>query len=267
MDHERIKGTVLERIARSTLRRVDALKERQARAGDPHPFAHAPGDFAAPFRAPGLHVIAEVKKASPSRGEIAPHLDPVEVARAYEANGAGAVSVLTEPEFFQGSVQCLASIRGEVGLPLLMKDFFVDPAQLIQARVHGADCVLLMVSMLGDRFLGPMMEGAADLGLSTLVEVHDQEELDIALRHDARIIGVNNRDLKTLKVDLETSHRLAPGKNHPNRVFICESGIHDPGEMKEFVRLGYRGFLIGTHFMQTGDPGPALARLLAEGQS
>ncbi|MBI3505917.1 MAG: indole-3-glycerol phosphate synthase TrpC [Proteobacteria bacterium] len=256
--------SVLDKIAESTRKRVAKAKERlpPAELRTLALAAPKPRDFAAPLIAGSWGVIAEVKFASPSEGEIAKGLDAVAVAKAYAASGASAISVLTEPEFFKGSVERLASIRAEVSVPLLMKDFILDEYQLLQARAAGADAALLIVAMIGEDGLKALLPKVTALGLTPLVEVHDEAELTCALTHGARLIGVNNRNLKTLKVDLETSRRLAALARKDGVALVSESGITTREQIEELASLGYKGFLIGTHFIKSGRPGEALRELL-----
>jgi indole-3-glycerol phosphate synthase len=260
------RETVLEKIASAARIRIAREKERipinVLRTMNLEP--RIPIDFAAPLREPGLHVIAEVKMASPSEGSIGGNLDPLDVALAYAKNGASAVSVLTEPDFFEGSLDYLARIREDVKLPLLMKDFIVDEYQVMQGWVYGADAVLLIAALLGRNGLHRMMQAASALGLSALVEVHDEWEMGLALKEGAKIIGVNNRDLKTLKIDMNVSRKLAAMGRRENVVLICESGLKDRRTMEEMAALGYRGFLVGTYLIKSGKPGEALAALLGK---
>ncbi|UCF80005.1 MAG: indole-3-glycerol phosphate synthase TrpC [Acidobacteriota bacterium] len=258
------RRSVVDKIVAATRARVEREKEKISRDAlrtmnlEPR----QPLDFAAPFREDGLHVIAEVKLATPSEGEIGKNLNPLDVANAYARNGAAAISVLTEPEFFQGNIDYLARIRRDVSVPLLMKDFFVDDYQVTQAWVYGADCVLLIVSVLGRDGLHDLLQAARELGLSALVEVHTEWETETALKEGAVLIGVNNRDLQTLKTDLEVSKRLARYAGRDGVVLISESGIRTREEMETLRGLGYRGFLVGTRLIKSGRPGAALAELL-----
>lgn len=255
--------SVLEKIAASTRMRIERAKAEfpLARLNEMGNNRQRTLDFEAAFGAPGFHVIAEVKLRSPSAGILCAGADPVQSATDYSRNGAAAISVLTEPEFFGGSVELLPPIREKVGLPLLMKDFFLDPYQFAQARAFGADAALLIVALLGDR-LAKMLDEAATQGLAALVEVHDEAELERALKLGARLIGVNNRNLNTLEVNLDVSRRLAGLAKDSKAILIAESGIDSKANLEELAALGYRGFLIGTSFMRTGHPGRALAELL-----
>jgi indole-3-glycerol phosphate synthase len=235
---------------------ADAL-ERQAERRTPR------GDlFRDTLSVPGrINVIAECKRRSPSRGVLCRNYDPVNVARSYERAGAAALSVLTEPTFFDGSLAHLAAVRDAVSLPLLRKDFIVDPYQLLEARASGADAVLLIVSALSDDALKQLALAARALGLAALVEVHDAEEVDRALAAGAEIIGVNNRNLRTLQVDVRASE-LAAARIPADVIAVSESGLRTAADLDRLQQLGYRAFLIGERFMREPDPGVALRELL-----
>lgn len=271
--------SVLERILARTRERVRRMREERgldALKRDPM-YERAPRDFRRAFMAEGPRVIAEIKFASPSRGRIFPGnpspAEAVRVAEQYLSAGAAALSVLTEPEFFQGDPSYLRAIReAHPEAPLLMKDFVVDLYQLHLARWAGADAVLLIVAALGRR-LAALLESAQALGLYALVEVHTEEEMAAARRAGAILIGVNCRDLKTLKTDLDVARRLASSHGtpltskgkavvRPQPVLIAESGMSRREEFVELAALGYRGFLVGTTLMETGRPGFALRKLL-----
>lgn len=207
-------------------------------------------------------VIAECKRRSPSRGVLRWDYDPASIAAGYTAHGAAAISVLTEPSFFDGSLDHLRAVRAAVPLPLLRKEFIVDRYQLVEARAAGADAVLLIVSALDDRSLRALSRDAHDLGLDVLVEVHDEAELDRALAADARVVGVNNRNLRTLAVDLEASFRLA-ARIPAGVVAVAESGIRSGEAIASLLAVGYQGFLVGERCMSAPDPGLALGELLA----
>jgi indole-3-glycerol phosphate synthase len=210
-----------------------------------------------------VNVIAECKRRSPSRGVLTAAYDPVAIARQYEAGGAAAVSVLTEPTFFDGTLEHLTAVRAAVDVPLLRKDFVVDDYQLVEARAAGADAVLLIVAALEPRALGRLQQRAAELGLATLVEVHDQEELARALDSGARLIGVNNRNLRTLAVDVEASYRLA-GQIPANVVSVSESGLQSRADLEKLAAAGYRAFLIGERFMTDSNPAAAIRDLVSK---
>jgi indole-3-glycerol phosphate synthase len=210
-----------------------------------------------------VNVIAECKRRSPSRGVLAPTYDPVAIARQYEAGGAAAISVLTEPTFFDGALEHLAAVRAAVGVPLLRKDFIVDDYQLLEARAAGADAILLIVAALEQRALERLRQRAAELGLAALVEVHDEEELSRALDSGARLIGVNNRNLRTLAVDVDASYRLA-GQIPASVVAVSESGLQTRADLEKLAAAGYRAFLIGERFMTDSNPASAIRDLISK---
>ncbi|MCX7824736.1 MAG: indole-3-glycerol phosphate synthase TrpC [Verrucomicrobiae bacterium] len=212
-------------------------------------------DFAAALHRPDGRValIAEVKKASPSAGVIRPDFDPVAIARDYERGGASCLSVLTDEKFFQGHLDHLRRIREAVKLPLLRKDFIVDEAQVYEAVAAGADCVLLIVACLKQEELVRLLKAAADCALDALVEVHDEAECNRALAAGARIIGVNNRDLKTFEVDLATTERIASLARNARRILVAESGIHTRADVQRLARCGVNAVLVGESLMRSKD--------------
>ncbi len=235
---------------------LDALLDRAS--------ARAPrGDaFAAALARPQhLNVIAECKRRSPSRGVLRAAYDPEAIARAYSAAGAAAISVLTEPGFFDGSLSHLAAIDRVVETPLLRKDFIVDEYQIAEAVAAGADAILLIVSALDDVELARLRGAAAQRGLAVLVEAHSEVEVARALDAGATIIGVNNRNLRTLEVDVDLSERIA-ARLPRDVTAVCESGLRTHADLRRFAALGYRAFLIGERFMTAPDPGAALRELL-----
>lgn len=205
-----------------------------------------PRDFVAALRAAaGVALIAEVKRASPSAGDLAPDLEPVTLARIYQAQGAAAVSVLTDPTFFRGHPAHLRRIRKAIRLPVLRKDFILHPYQVYEARLWGADAVLLIVALLSPETLSELHELALSLGLTPLVEVHDEPDLARALALRPRLLGVNNRNLRTLQVDLGTTERLRP--HIPKTIpLVVESGIHTPEDVRWAARQGATAILVGT---------------------
>lgn len=257
---------LLETIVAATRARIrdrreaEPLAALEARAAAAAPRGQA---FVDALSVPGrLNLIAECKRRSPSRGVLRAAYDPVEIAKGYEAAGAAALSILTEPTFFDGSLAHLEAVRSEVSLPLLRKDFVVDTWQLLEARAAGADAVLLIVSALSDADLRTLDASARSLGLATLVEVHSDEELDRALSADVRVIGVNNRNLRTLDVDVDLSNRLAD-RIPADVVAVSESGLRTAADLTALAARGYDAFLIGERFMTSPDPGAALAELLS----
>ena len=234
-----------------------AALERRAAAASPR----GPRFEAALGVADRVNVIAECKRRSPSKGVLAAAYDPVRIAAQYEQGGAAAISVLTEPTFFDGSLEHLAAVRARVGLPLLRKDFVVDEYQLFEARAAGADAVLLIVAALGQKDLTALQARAWQLGLAALVEVHDDAELARAVDSGARVIGVNNRNLRTLTVDVDASERLA-ARIPRDVIGISESGLKSRQELDRLAAVGYRAFLIGERFMTDPDPAAAIRGLM-----
>jgi indole-3-glycerol phosphate synthase len=223
-------------------------------------------DFAASIRArhaQGLAaVIAEVKKASPSKGVIRPDFDPAAIAASYAEHGASCLSVLTDRLYFQGDARFLQAARAACHLPVLRKDFMVDPYQIYEARALGADCILLIVAALDDARLRDFAALSAELGMDTLVEVHDEAELERALALDCELIGINNRNLRTFEVKLSTTLTLA-GRVSGERIVVTESGIASRDDVRLMRSQGIHSFLIGETFMRDPSPGTALERLFA----
>lgn len=255
-----VAGAAEDLAERQRLVPLDALKEQARRmppALDPMPV----------FRAPGVSVIAEVKRASPSAGSLASIDDPDELARSYAAGGAAAISVLTESRRFGGSLSDLAAVRSAVDVPVLRKDFVISSYQLWEARAAGADMVLLMASVLDQQALVCLVERAASIGLTPLVEAHTATEVERALLAGTRLLGINNRDLTTLRVDLATFGSLAPMV--PDSVVrVAESGIRGPHDVFELAQAGADVVLVGTSLVSgpaSGDPATAVADLVAAG--
>lgn len=219
-------------------------------------------DFRAALTASQPAVIAEIKKASPSKGLLSPDFHPRAAARSYERGGAAALSVLTDEKFFQGSLADLEAARDAVSLPALRKDFTLEEFHIVEAAAHGADAILLIVAILDALSLCRLRLFAAQWNLAVLVEVHDGEELSKAVDCGADIIGVNNRNLRTFEVTLETSIRLAEKIPAPV-VKVSESGIHSAADVHRLCAAGFQGFLVGEHLMKSGDPEQALRNLRA----
>ncbi len=207
-----------------------------------------------------LAVIAEVKKASPSKGVIRENFDPVEIALSYEKAGATCLSVLTDEKYFQGNDQYLIDARAACNLPVLRKDFMIDPYQVYEARAMGADCILLIVACLEDKQMQDLAWLAAELGLDVLVEVHDREELERGLMIRTPLIGINNRNLRTFETSLQTTIDLLPDILH-DRTIVTESGIHTPEDIAMMRRHEVFTFLVGEAFMRAADPGQKLRKL------
>ncbi len=253
-------------VARLPVQPVTAelLRDKIRARGGVRDFA---GTLRHPRRGGSVGLIAEIKKASPSAGLIRPDFDAVRIARDYESAGADCLSVLTDERFFQGSLAYLRAVREVVGLPLLRKDFIIDARQILEAVEHGADAILLIVAILDDARLREFQALALAAGLSVLVEVHDEAELARALAVDARLLGVNNRNLKTFKVDLATTERLATEARtaapRPDRLLVAESGIHTRADVQRVAAAGAGAILVGESLMRHADIPAKVAELLA----
>ena len=260
-----MSADLLRTIVSATERIVETRRERESLAALERRAASARPRGAAFEVALGatnrVNVIAECKRRSPSRGVLAVDYDPVRIARQYEQGGAAAISVLTEPTFFDGALEHLAAIRSSVTLPLLRKDFILDDYQLFEARAAGADAVLLIVAALDGTKLAALQKRAWELELAALVEVHDEAELARAIDSGARVIGVNNRNLRTLAVDVSASDRLA-SRVPRDVIAVSESGLKSREELESLAAAGYRAFLIGERFMTDPDPAGAIRRLM-----
>lgn len=255
---EILAGVLEDLQARKAATSVDLLKQRAQRR-DPAL------DALGALRQPGTSVIAEVKRCSPSRGQLAEIVEPAWLAGEYEAGGAAVVSVLTEQRRFGGSLADLDAVRGAVAIPVLRKDFVVDPYQVWEARAHGADVVLLIVAALEQQRLAGLLDRVESLGMTALVEVHDEVETDRALEAGARLVGVNARDLTTLDVDRSTFSRLGPRLVDAGVCAVAESGVRGPHDVFTHRAEGASAVLVGESLVTGGDPRHAVAELVAAG--
>lgn len=255
-------SSFLDRILLSTAARVDALAERRAEVMAAAGAVADPPSFAAALDVRGLGVIAEVKRRSPSRGEIDAALDPVARAERYASGGADAVSVLTEPDHFNGSADDLRAVSAAIDAPTLRKDFVVDPLQIWEARALGASAVLLIVAALPPERLSALMGVASDAGLDALVEVHTEDEARVALDVGATIVGVNNRDLVSFDTDLGVAERIAPLLAGVPFT-VGESGIWTAEDARRMGAAGYRAVLVGEALVRAADPAALVAELRA----
>jgi len=257
---------ILDRIVADNTQELEARKHsfplaelRRVALDQPPPL-----DFASALRGDHIQLIAEVKKASPSKGVIRPDFNPAEIAQTYASNGASAISVLTEAKYFQGSLDYLKDIRNALrnnSLPLLRKDFICDPYQVYESRAYGADSLLLIVAILTPERLEELLKLSHELGMSCLVEVHNEAELETALDSQASIIGINNRDLSTFAVDLTTTERLRP-LIPPDRIVVSESGIKNRSDMVRLRQWGVDAVLIGESLMSAPDVAAKMKELL-----
>ena len=245
---QRKRAELLERTASRGRLEIQAEQRRDFR------------DFKSALLARHPAILAEIKQASPSKGLLTGSFDPASIARIYERGAAAALSVLTDQDFFQGSLEDLEAARAAVGVPVLRKDFTIDEFHVIEAAAHGADAILLIAALLEESEMRRFRELAARFRMAALVEVHDEEELGKALASGAEIVGVNNRNLRTFEVTLETSERLA-ARMPPGVVRISESGIDSSRDVKRLAAAGFHAFLVGEHLMKSSDPAAALRAL------
>ena len=252
--------SILERIVAAKRTEVAAARKRAPEVKlDAAPPVR---DFIAALRAKRPAVIAEIKRASPSKGLLRSNFDPAAIAKSYEKGGAACMSVLTDKEFFQGAAEHLSAARGACALPVLRKDFLIDPYQVFESRALGADCVLLIAACLEDRQMRELEALARSVGMAVLVEVHDGEELERALKLDTPLLGINNRNLRTFETRLETTLELLPRVPH-DRLVITESGILSRADVARMRQRGVEAFLVGEAFMRAPDPGAELRALFA----
>ncbi len=248
-----------EIAAASRLRDLASLRREAESRTDVRDFANA---LRSKIGAGKAAVIAEVKKASPSKGVLREHFVPAEIAASYERHGAACLSVLTDVQFFQGSVAYLQQARAACALPVLRKDFMVDPYQVFEARAMGADCILLIAACLDDAQMADLEAQANALGMAVLVEVHDGDELDRALRLKTSLVGINNRNLRSFEVTLDATLSLLP-RVPADRLLVTESGILGAADVARMRGANVHAFLVGEAFMRAADPGAALAQLFA----
>jgi indole-3-glycerol phosphate synthase len=258
-----LKGTILEKIMYNKMHELTGAKEKLPAVAMESVLDRAPQirSFKKALASHAPAIIAEIKKASPSAGVIREDFDPLKIALEYQKAGAAALSIITEVQNFQGGLEILATLRWSTKLPLLRKDFMVDPYQILQARHSGADAVLLIAALLDTDALRNLRNEAERLGMDALVEVHNEHELQVALDSGAAIIGVNSRDLRTFEVSLDVALNLA--KAMPKGVLtVAESGIRTADDVRRLSDAGYRGFLVGESLMRAPSPGEALTNLL-----
>jgi indole-3-glycerol phosphate synthase len=256
------RATILDQIL--DWKRIEIAKQKRAQplsdVRDAALAAPPPRDLALALAAPGVSLIAEIKRASPSRGLLHPDLDPAVQATAYQAHGAAAISVLTDERFFQGTLDDLTAVRRAVRLPVLRKEFVIDPYQVYQGRAAGADAVLLIAAALNDADLRSLYQLIDELDMSALVEVHDEAELERALAVGPRVLGINNRNLHTFEVSLDVTARLSE-RVPPGTLLVSESGIHTAADVARLAALGVHGMLVGESLVRAPDVGAKIREL------
>jgi indole-3-glycerol phosphate synthase len=252
--------SILERIVAAKRAEIAAARKRVSQKDLENIAAPPPRDFVGALRARRPAVIAEIKRASPSKGLLRAEFDPAAIARSYEKGGAACMSVLTDREFFQGAPEHLEAARAACALPVLRKDFLIDPYQVFEARALGADCVLLIAACLDDAQMRELESLAHEAGMAVLVEVHDALELGRALKLKTPLIGINNRDLRSFVTRLETTLELLP-RVPQDRIVVTESGILSSEDVSRMRAAGVHTFLVGEAFMRAPDPGAALRTL------
>lgn len=256
--------TILDEIVESKRREVDAARRRMPLEELEDQAATAPPvrDFLAALAGPGpIRLIAEVKKASPSAGVLRAEFDPIAIARIYQAHGAACLSVLTDAPYFQGHLSHLARIRASVAIPVLRKDFLIDEYQVVEARMAGADAILLIAEILDDDRLAALLARARDLGMTALVELHEEANLHRVLAAGALLVGINNRDLRRFVTDLELTFRLRD-RVPPEVILVSESGIRDRNDVERLEAAGVSAILVGETLLRAADIGLAVERLL-----
>lgn len=256
-----VECSILDKIIQTRRERLKSEMARRPLALFRDQTARSPGRLLRAVSAPGVNIIAEIKRASPSKGVIREDFDHVAIARAYAAAGAAAISVLTEQDFFQGSLRILKDVRAVTQLPILRKDFIIDPYQVYEAADAGADAFLLIASVLETAEIRDLILLGEELGLDALVEVHTAIELEKVLNCPVKLIGVNNRDLKNFNVDLSVSEKLAEA-SPPGVLLVSESGIENSDDISRLRACGYSAFLIGERLMRASSPGEALSALI-----
>jgi indole-3-glycerol phosphate synthase len=253
-------STILQKIINRKTGEIKELKE-QGFSTYNQSFNHTSGLYDSLVKADRLQVIAEIKRASPSKGDIRLEVDPAQQAKVYEKAGAAAISVLTDTPFFKGTMDDLAKVRKEVSIPILCKDFILDPVQIDRAKDAGANIILLIVAALDEQTLHSLADYAESQGLEVLVEVHNEDEMKVALGMGARIIGINNRNLKTFDVSLDVTEELGALVNNKEIVLISESGIKQNADCIRVAKAGAHGVLVGETLMRSEDSGKTLASL------